>query len=222
MATKNGASHRSLQNQTVGIKVWVRATEYNTIQQTPGIGALFHSPAKPSGTTHSGQTKKDRPQEGLHLCTRETLDQPPLLGRSARPHAAARRSTSSVEDEAATDHRPADETSAAFPNTEHEPPGGRGADDHWPPPSTITPPWTPDPQPSRSPPPSTTSPCHHPAVASLDKATRCDVPQTPLPRPPPRIPPWIPPCQPSTSPATGWWSPPLIHRLLCSHGLYIP
>jgi hypothetical protein len=48
---------------------------------------------------------------------------------SAGPHAAARRSTSSAEDEAATDHRPPDEMFAASPNTKHEPPGGRGADD---------------------------------------------------------------------------------------------
>jgi hypothetical protein len=36
MSTQNRASRRSLRNQTVGIKTWVRATEYHPIQQTPG------------------------------------------------------------------------------------------------------------------------------------------------------------------------------------------
>jgi hypothetical protein len=63
MATKNRASRRSLQNQMVGIKAWVRMTEYHPIQQTPGIGALIHSPAEPSGTHHSNQIKKLRPQK---------------------------------------------------------------------------------------------------------------------------------------------------------------
>jgi hypothetical protein len=58
MATKNGALRRSLQNQTVGIKGWVRTTEYHPIQQTTGIAALLCSPTEPSGTHHSGQIKK--------------------------------------------------------------------------------------------------------------------------------------------------------------------
>ena len=36
MSTQNIASRRSLRNQTVGIKTWVRATEYHPIQQTAG------------------------------------------------------------------------------------------------------------------------------------------------------------------------------------------
>jgi hypothetical protein len=115
MATKNRASRRSLQNQTVGTKAWVRTIEYHPIQQTPGIGALLHSPVEPFGTPHSGQIKKDWPQEGLHLRTRGTLGQPPLLGRSTGPHAIARRSSSSAEDEATTDHKLVDESSTASP-----------------------------------------------------------------------------------------------------------
>jgi hypothetical protein len=46
MAIKNGASRRSLQNQTVGIKTWVHTTEYHPIQQTPGKRALLNSPAE--------------------------------------------------------------------------------------------------------------------------------------------------------------------------------
>jgi hypothetical protein len=72
-------------------------------------GAFYYSPLR--------QIKKDRPQEGLYLRTRETLGQSPLLGRSVGPHAAARRSTSSAEDEAATNHRLIDESSVASPNT---------------------------------------------------------------------------------------------------------
>jgi hypothetical protein len=79
MATKDRASRRFLLNQMVGIKAWVRTTEYHPIQQTSGIAALLRSPAEPFGTPHSGQIKKDRPQEGLHLHTRETLGQPPLF-----------------------------------------------------------------------------------------------------------------------------------------------
>jgi hypothetical protein len=41
-------------NQTVGIKAWVRMTEYHPIQQTPGMGALSNLPAEPFGTHHSG------------------------------------------------------------------------------------------------------------------------------------------------------------------------
>jgi hypothetical protein len=95
----------------------MRMNEYHQIQQTPGIRALLHSLVEHSETPHSGQIKKDQPQEGLHLRTRRTLGQPPLLGKSASPHAAAHRSTSSAEDEAATDHTPIDESSAASPNT---------------------------------------------------------------------------------------------------------
>jgi hypothetical protein len=62
--------------------------------------------------------KKDRPQEDLHLHTRGTLGQPPLLGSTVGPHATARWSTSSAEEEAATDHRPTDESSEPSPNTE--------------------------------------------------------------------------------------------------------
>jgi hypothetical protein len=36
MSTQNITSRRSLRNQTVGIKTWVRATEYHPIQQTAG------------------------------------------------------------------------------------------------------------------------------------------------------------------------------------------
>jgi hypothetical protein len=90
---------------------------------------MLDSPTEPSGTPHYGQIKKDRPKEGLPLRTRETRGQPPLLGRSAGPHAAARRLTSLAKDEAATDHGPTDETFIACPNTERELPRGRGADD---------------------------------------------------------------------------------------------
>jgi hypothetical protein len=58
MATKNEPSRHSLLNQTVGIKAWVRTTKYHPIQQTPGIGALVHSPAEPSETPHSDEIKK--------------------------------------------------------------------------------------------------------------------------------------------------------------------
>jgi hypothetical protein len=34
---KERSSRHSLQNQTVGIKAWMRMTEYHPIQQTPGI-----------------------------------------------------------------------------------------------------------------------------------------------------------------------------------------
>jgi hypothetical protein len=37
MAIENRASRCSLQNQTVGIKTWIRTTEYYLIQQTSGI-----------------------------------------------------------------------------------------------------------------------------------------------------------------------------------------
>jgi hypothetical protein len=83
MATKNGASCRSLQNQTVRTNAWVRTTEYHLIQQNPGTSALKHSPAEPFGTHHSDQIKKVQPHEGLHLCTRGTLGQPPLFDRPA-------------------------------------------------------------------------------------------------------------------------------------------
>jgi hypothetical protein len=73
MATKDRTSRRSLLNQTVRIKAWVRTTEYHPIQQTPGIAALLRLPTEPFGTPHSGQIKKDQPQEGLHLHTRGTL-----------------------------------------------------------------------------------------------------------------------------------------------------
>jgi hypothetical protein len=76
MATKNGASRRSLQNQMVGIKAWVRTTEYHPIQQTPGIGALSLSPAERSGTPHSGQIKENRHWKDLRLRTKGTLGQP--------------------------------------------------------------------------------------------------------------------------------------------------
>jgi hypothetical protein len=118
METKNGDSRRSLQNQAVRIKAWVRSTEYHPIQQIPGIGALVHSPAEPSETHHSDQIKKDRPQEGLHLRTRGTLGQTPLLGSTVAPNATARRSTSSAKGEATTDHRTTNESSAASPKTE--------------------------------------------------------------------------------------------------------
>jgi hypothetical protein len=59
MATKNRASRRSLQNKTVGIKVWVCTAEYHPIQQTPGIGALLYSPAEASKTSHFGQIEKN-------------------------------------------------------------------------------------------------------------------------------------------------------------------
>jgi hypothetical protein len=84
MATKDRASCRSLQNQTAGIKAWVRTTEYHPIQQTLGIAALLCSPAEPSGTHQSDQIKKDQPQKGLHLRARGTLGQPPPIGRPDR------------------------------------------------------------------------------------------------------------------------------------------
>ena len=40
MSTQNRASRCSLRNQTVGIKAWVRATEYHPIQQTPVKGCI--------------------------------------------------------------------------------------------------------------------------------------------------------------------------------------
>jgi hypothetical protein len=42
MATKNRASRHSLQNQTVGIKAWVRTTEYHPIQQTQTYDCYIH------------------------------------------------------------------------------------------------------------------------------------------------------------------------------------
>jgi hypothetical protein len=40
----------------------MRTTEYHPIQQNSRQNALFHSPAAPSETQHSGQIKKNRPQ----------------------------------------------------------------------------------------------------------------------------------------------------------------
>ena len=72
-------------DQSVGIKAWVRTTEYHRSSKLQAIEALLHSPAAPSGTQHSGQIEKGRPQVGLHLHPRETLGPPPLF-RSG-PHA---------------------------------------------------------------------------------------------------------------------------------------
>jgi hypothetical protein len=89
-------------NQTAGIKAWVCTTDYHPTQQTLGIGALLYSPAEPSGTPHSGQIKKNLPQEGFYRRTRATLGQPPLLCKTAGPHVAARWSTSTEEDRTRT------------------------------------------------------------------------------------------------------------------------
>jgi hypothetical protein len=78
-------SFAPLPNQTVEIKAWVRTTEYHPIQQTPGKKTLLHSPATPSGTQHSCQIEKSKPQASLHLRPRETLGPPPLF--KSGPHA---------------------------------------------------------------------------------------------------------------------------------------
>jgi hypothetical protein len=82
LATQKRASHRSLQNQTIGIKAWVRTTEYIPIQQTPGIrrtitfagGAFRKSTLEPNPKGHD--------QVDLCPSTRGTLG-PPLFTRLA-------------------------------------------------------------------------------------------------------------------------------------------
>jgi hypothetical protein len=107
------------------------------------------------------------------------------------PRSATTRRTSSVEDEATTNHiRHADELSAASPNTEvghhREPLGGSGADD---PPATTKHIHTAVDVGSavvvvlRLP---AASLDHYPAVAALAKATRCDVQHNHRSRLPPR------------------------------------
>jgi hypothetical protein len=59
MSTQNRASRSSLWNQTVGIKVWVRATEYHPTSKLQAEDALFHSPAELSETHLSSQIEAD-------------------------------------------------------------------------------------------------------------------------------------------------------------------
>jgi hypothetical protein len=134
---KNRASRRSLQNQTVGIKAWVPTTKYHTIQQTPGIGALFHSSEEPSGTTHSSQIKKDWPQEGLHLRTRGILDQPPYR-QAPTPQPADRPHRRKTRPPPTTDPPMRCSPPPRTPNMSRREGGVQMT--HWPPPRMTTPP----------------------------------------------------------------------------------
>jgi hypothetical protein len=67
-------------NKSMGAQDWILL-----IQQTPGKKAPLHSPAAPSGTQHSCQIEKSKPQASLHLRPRETLGPPPLF--KSGPHA---------------------------------------------------------------------------------------------------------------------------------------
>jgi hypothetical protein len=47
-------------DQSVGIKAWMRTTEYHRFSKLQAIKALLHLPTAPSGTQHTGQIASPR------------------------------------------------------------------------------------------------------------------------------------------------------------------
>jgi hypothetical protein len=116
VATQNRASRRSLQNETVEIKTWVRTTEYHLIQQTPGIRCTV---TFPGGAFRNSTLWPDL--EG------------PALGRSPSLHKRNPRTTTFIENHASspkatdrwlrrrgTDKKPNRECPAARHRVDHQ------------------------------------------------------------------------------------------------------
>jgi hypothetical protein len=84
MATDNGASQRSLWNQTVRKNMGAhdRIPPSSNLQ---AWGAQWSSPAEPSRTWHSGQINKYKHQANLRISARGTLGPPPLLEHTSIP-----------------------------------------------------------------------------------------------------------------------------------------
>jgi hypothetical protein len=84
LATQSRGSRRSLQNQAVGIKTWVRTTEYLPNRQTPGTGTITFSRGAFQNST-SIQIQTDMHKEDLRLGAREIRRPPPLFMPNEQP-----------------------------------------------------------------------------------------------------------------------------------------
>jgi hypothetical protein len=78
MATHNRASRHSLQNQTVGIKAWVRTIEYLQNQQTQSTSTVTFAIGTFRNST-SSQIQRDRHKEDLCLGSGKIRGPPPLF-----------------------------------------------------------------------------------------------------------------------------------------------
>jgi hypothetical protein len=97
MSTQNRVSCCSLQNQTVGLKAWVRTTEYYPIQQSPGnrstvifaAGAFRNSTLRPDQEKHaserSSSSYKRNPRSATFIQVGPPRRRPSQVGQGCRP-----------------------------------------------------------------------------------------------------------------------------------------